>query len=451
MKAKRIVIAVVLLVITATAAFFVYRRGPKKTVINIVGEALPPLESLGELAKQYTRETGVEVRIHPFEFETALQRTQLDFSSHSGEYDLVMAIFFNQGRYAESGSIIPFSDKRFKGLVENPVTREDFYPPVRAVTMDYHGQVVAYPFSAQTMFLWFRKDLFENDAERTAFKERYKYDLPIPDVKTPLTWKQYRDLAEFFSRESGKPLAGKALSAPFYGTALQMRRHPSSFYEFTNFVYSFGGGFFDDKGHPTIASEANQRALEFYLGLRKFAPPGYLQATWDDALAQMQQGTVAMTIMWSDAPSELYNPDSSRVVGRIGYSLVPVDELIGKKVSVFGGWGFMINSDTKIPEECYKFVQWVCRPKNQLAWAKLGGLPAAAAVFSDPDFTSIPYMPAQNEALKNLVSWPRDPKAEQFVNLGIEMLSMATSDQLSPSKALSQFQSRATKLYGDAK
>jgi multiple sugar transport system substrate-binding protein len=422
----------------------------RDVLLNIVGEALPPLMSLEEIAKEYAVQTGVKVKAHPFEFETALQKAQLDFTSGRGEYDLVMGIFYNHGRYVESGYITPFDDPKFSNVLpaDEVVSTDAFYPALQNAVMLYKGQRIAYPFSAQTMFLWFRKDLFSDESEKSAFKQRYGYDLPIPDEKRPLTWIQFGDIAQFFTRNRGERLAGTQLDEPMYGVALQMKRHPASFYEFTNFVFSFGGRFFDDNGRPDIDSVANREALEFYVGLKKFAPPGAMQSTWDDALAQMQQGRVAMTIMWSDAPSDLYDEKASKVVGKVGYSLVPIRPEIGRKVAVFGGWGFLINARSKHQEDAYKFVQWISQPAQQLKWAKMGGLPGAKAIFSDPEYIKIPYMSAQNDALQFLVAWPRDPKAEQFVSAGIETLSLATAEQVSPQQALKELQSKTEQLYG---
>jgi multiple sugar transport system substrate-binding protein len=417
-------------------------EGKQEITLNVIGEALPPLESLGSLSSEYEEKTGVKIKIHPFEFETALQKTQLDFASGNGEYDIVMGIFYNHGKYAKNNYIIPFS--RLEGvpyLDAIKVSENNFYPALQKTVMEYNGETVGYPFSAQTMFLWYRKDLFSNEEERINFFERYGYELPLPDEENLLNWTQYKDLAEFFTRKVGVKLAGKNLSQDFYGTTLQLKRHPCSLYEFTNFVYSFGGQFFDESGDPVINSNANIEALEYYLSLRQFCPPGVTQFTWDDALAQMQQGKIAMTIMWSDAPSSLDNPRESKVVGKVGYSLVPIKEGVNKKVSVFGGWAFMINNDTKYPEEAYKFIQWACSPKFQLKWAKSGGLPASKNIFEDPEYLAIPYMKAQNEALKNLVAWPREPGAEEFISDGILALSKAASDEESATESLNNLQS----------
>ena len=50
----------------------------------------------------------------------------------------------------------------------------------------YEGEVYGFPFTALTMYLWYRKDLLEDPKEREGFKAKYGYDL-----KVPATWKEY--------------------------------------------------------------------------------------------------------------------------------------------------------------------------------------------------------------------------------------------------------------------
>ena len=133
-----------------------------------------------------------------------------------------MGIFYNFGRYAESGYVMPFDDERFMDVLpsEKIVSDDAFYPALRDTVMYYDGKKIGYPFSAQTMFLWFRKDLFENPIERENFESDYGYALPIPDEHSPLTWREYRDLAEFFTRRQGESLAGEELQVDFFGFPL---------------------------------------------------------------------------------------------------------------------------------------------------------------------------------------------------------------------------------------
>jgi len=63
------------------------------------------------------------------------------------------------------------------------------------------GERKAVQFDADATILGYRKDLFEHPEEKSAFKERYGYELAPPE-----TWEQYLDIAEFFTRKSGEKL-----------------------------------------------------------------------------------------------------------------------------------------------------------------------------------------------------------------------------------------------------
>jgi len=73
------------------------------------------------------------------------------------------------------------------------------------------GKTYGYPSAAKHHVGLISKDLIESATEKQAFRKRYGYELAPPN-----DWKQYRDLAEFFTRPGegfyGDSPAGEALS-----------------------------------------------------------------------------------------------------------------------------------------------------------------------------------------------------------------------------------------------
>jgi multiple sugar transport system substrate-binding protein len=405
--------------------------------LNLIGEALPPFQAIPEVTREFTEKTGIRVEIHPYEFETALSKTQLDFTGNTGNYDVVMGIYFNLGKYVENNDILELSPFMVDASLHDPeVKLDNFFKPVLDVSCYYKGKLYGLPATAQTMFLWYRRDLFEHPEERAAFQQRYGYPLPVPDAEKAITWDQYRDLAEFFTRKKGERLAGQVLSEDFYGTCLQAKRHPALWYEFGNYLSSFGGEIVDGRENVTVNSPQVVEALNFYISLKKFSPPGTLQYTWDDALTAFQQGRIALTTMWFDATPSLDDPNSSRVVSKVGYGLIPVKTGVDRNVAQYGGWAFYINADSKHPREAYQLIQWLNRPDVQLKWAKSGGLPSTISTFEDPEYLAIPYHPAERQALNYTVAWTRAPYSEEINSKGIEALSRAVSGQEDPKRAL---------------
>ena len=132
------------------------------------------------------------------------------------------------------------------------------------------------------MFVLYRKDLLKSSEEKQAFHAHYGYDL-VP----PQDWKQYRDVAEFFTRPDQK----------FYGTLLQGKRFPAVWFEWLNFAFSFGGGVMEKEhsweyGPVIINSPDTVAATDYYNSLRAIDSfPGVTNFTWDDAVGQMRAGT----------------------------------------------------------------------------------------------------------------------------------------------------------------
>ncbi len=154
------------------------------------------------------------------------------------------------------------------------------------------------------MFVLYRKDLLDSSEQSRAFRARYGYDLAPPQ-----DWKQYRDVAEFFTRPDQK----------FYGTLLQGKRFPAVWFEWLNFAFSFGGGVMQKEhsweyGPVIINSPDTIEATQYYDSLKKFSPPGVTNFTWDDAVGQMRDGHIFMCLLWSDALFHVVDPKVSTVV-----------------------------------------------------------------------------------------------------------------------------------------
>lgn len=407
--------------------------------LNLIGEGLTPFYDIEKLAPNFTRETGIQVKIHPYEFETALSKTMFDFRSNTAQYDVVMGIYFNLGKYVELGEILPLEPLlEDTTLRDSEVQLENFFQPVLDVSCRYKGTLYGLPATAQTMYLWYRKDLYSHPGEKAAFLERFGYPLPLPDAEIHINWDQYRDLAEFFTRKAGDKLAGKVLEADFYGTTLQAKRHPAAWYEFANYLYSFGGHIIDpDTGEVVIDSPQALAAFEFYLSLLPWSPPGAPQYTWDDALSLFQQGRLAQVTEWFDSSPAIEDPNESLVAGKVGYSTVPENLLTGLTACQYGGWAFYINADTRHPRESFRLIQWLNRPDVQQKWATMGGLPSTLSTFESPDFLASQRRRAEQASLKLLTAWTRAPYSEEILTKGMEAVSSAANGQRSAQEALS--------------
>ena len=79
----------------------------------------------------------------------------------------------------------------------------------------------------------YRKDWFDDPAEKAAFKKKYKRELAVPE-----TWDDLKSIAEFFTRPDKKR----------YGNVLVTGRgYDDIVMGFEQVLYAFGGGWGDPK------------------------------------------------------------------------------------------------------------------------------------------------------------------------------------------------------------
>jgi hypothetical protein len=206
----------------------------KGTTIRTIGESLPPLEAMDKLKHKFEERTGIKVVIEQYEHSEAVNKVMLDLNSKRGRYDFILQPHRELGRFVANGHLAPIEQ-----FMNDPKLRDPAFKPGEVLYQGlwkeiswYEGKAYGFPFTALTMYLWYRKDLLEDPKEQAGFKAKYGYDMQVP-----ATWDQYRDLAAWFTR----PDKG------FYGTAIQGKRHEALWYEWLNFLYSFGGDMMEAK------------------------------------------------------------------------------------------------------------------------------------------------------------------------------------------------------------
>jgi multiple sugar transport system substrate-binding protein len=395
----------------------------------------------------------VNIVVEGYEFESLLEKTTADLTAKTGQYDCIMAIYYNLGKYVENGWVIPVDD-----FLKDPniITTEEYNSIVNGMIpgaweskCEYKGKYYGFPFSCQTQFEWYRGDLFNNTEEQDNFKSQYGYALDHPK-----TWQEWSDQSEFFTRKKGETLAGETLDFDFYGTCLQAKRHPSTWYEFICFFPSFGGKAFDN-GEIAINGPEVVEALDFYKSLTEFSPPGVLEYTWDDALIAMAEGLVYHCVMWYDATFAVVDPDFSKVADKMAFHApLPVkDPAIHSSSHSEGGWSFLVNAFGKHPAEAAKFVAWTAKPEIQILWGKNSGLPHSEAAYKDPEIAALPMTEAAllgnlNSAFTMHGVWAKDPWAEETYDKGVLAVSQATSGAMSSQEALDWYAEEIERITG---
>ena len=250
---------------------------------------------------------------------------------------------------------------------QSKVLKADLFEPASLARYgeypDGSGQYWGLPVNQDAYGFMYRKDLFEDPAEKAAFQKKYGYELAVPQ-----TYQQARDIAEFFTR----PEKG------LYGWGQMGGRE----YDFcttasNSFMWSFGGELYNPETYEVqgyLNSPASVDGVQFYVDMFKFGPPGSGNWGWDEVNAAFQQGQLAMAMQWYYFNSSNADPKVSKFANVTGFGNLPGaigrDGKFRRQFSV-GGQGMGINTYSKKIPTLIKFMEWYFQPEQQMRYAKI--------------------------------------------------------------------------------
>jgi multiple sugar transport system substrate-binding protein len=396
-------------------------------VLNIIGEKASPLQSIEELKKLFHKTAGVDVEIIRYDLNTnqclskdaneaaprriniyegdskyVIEHVIQDYENKTHKYDLIFQPHIMLGKLVSENIIRPLETIRTQLKYENTSLnpKKDFRS--YEYTSMYGGLEYGYPFTAQSMYLWYRKDLLTS-TKRMDFKKKYGYELPDLHSGGLLKWEDYRNLAEFYTRQKGQKLYGETLKDDFYGTAIQAKiDHPSIWYEWLQIARSYGGGvlksiYGSEYGDIIVNTKETIKATEFYKSLREFSPREALGWDWYDVADAFKSGRIFMALLWND---QTYDALRDKGDEFIGFTLPPVIE---ETVTHIESWNCFIPIYTDNPKLAYLFMEWLMDEEVQLEYQKRGGASARFSIYEESQkgkFEKLTYMKTSRQAFQ---------------------------------------------------
>jgi len=392
--------------------------------INIAWAEWDPANFLVQLAKDFTKETGIKVVVDQIpwgQFETKVFTT---FAAKPDTYDIVIGDSQWLGKGAVGGHYLDLTNWMKSKKIDTAIS-----PMVLKYLGEYpkgSGKYYAVPAETDCNGFAYRKDLFEDPKEKQAFKKKYGYDLAVPK-----TYKELKDIAEFFHRPKANP--------PLYGIALWLAKdYDAITMGFQQVMWSYGGSYGDEKTFKVqgiLNSKAGIDALQYYVDLAKFTPPGSENYYWNESLTALQQGKVAMGMDFFAFFPGLVSKEKSKVADKVGFFAGPAGP--GGRFISIGGQGMSVSKHSKKQAEALKFIEWFCKEENQLKWAKLGGFPANAKVLQSKEFQTIaPYNPAFVESMKYVRDFWAVPEYAELLQKCQIHWNAAVTGQKTPKQAM---------------
>ena len=228
------------------------------------------------------------------------------------------------------------------------------------------GKLLSLPRHSDVSNFYYRKSLYENEANKSAFKAEFGYDLAVPE-----TWAQAADHARFFTDAPdryGTHFAGKdeGLTGRFY-----------------EMLIAEGGALFDENWNPAFNGEAGVSALKWFVDLysAQAVPAGTTNYVWDDLGLGFAAGAVAWSLDWAGWAA-YFNGDDSKIGGDVGVALAPAGSG-GKRTGWSGSHSFSVTRACDNKQAAVSFITFLTSHDAQMVEARRGLLPTRTQVWSD--------------------------------------------------------------------
>ncbi len=343
---------------------------------------------LSHESEEFSLLTGINIKIRPVDFDTLVQKVNLDFISQAGEYQII---------YVDPYQTL----NRFYNYLEvlNPYDKDPELPKIDGFLDDFvasqtvvcsyfenKSNIYAVPFDSTTMILYYRKDIF--DKYRDRFINEMGYDW-TPGTAA-FTWERYCEIAEWIDRNVPD-------SEVKYGNGLMAQKHNSIFCEFSNILAAYGGDYFADMGINTLGLKTYSQvsaldenfiqALDLYKRLASVSAPQSINWNWTDLARVFRDGEVAMMLNWDENYTYVEDAAHSKVAGKVGYSILPYGDV--RSANIYGGSGIGINKYATEEEKkaAWLFIVWATSRQMQLKalnHPEGGCLPTRTSVYKDP-------------------------------------------------------------------
>ena len=442
MRKKILFVILAVFIVSLMGGTMLVQAAEKPVKLTVVGDAGHNQRPWEWYKKDFLKLYNVDLKIVGVPFAEVYEKEKIEFVTHTGAYDIVTFYPKYLGDFAGNGYLYPLDE--FIAKLDPHL--EDVTPGYRDFYCKYKGKIYALPYDGDILNLYYRKDLFENSEEKANFKAKYGYEL-----RPPKTWKEYKDVAEFFTREKGETLAGKVLQRDFYGTAFYGQRDWCWAWWGNRFA-SYGGVYFDeDTMEPMINSPAGVKALEDMIEIKKYCPPNVLAFGYEELKDAFLNGDTAMVIQWPCVGKKGADPAQSKIVGKIGVTTVPgviKDGKLYRRAMMPCGRVLGIAKESEYPWKAYQVIWHVSykTSMDDVSTAKTGLDPYRYSHFQHPEeYEMFPTIEAAKIYLEGVKSnmeagYPElvIPGAEQYEDVLGRKITEALSGSKSAKQALDE-------------
>jgi multiple sugar transport system substrate-binding protein len=317
----------------------------------------PRGDLLQKYASEFTELTGIKVESEVIPEQQQRQKAVIELTSGKPSFDVVHVSYHVQKRQFEKAGWLA----DLTGFLKDPnltapdLRVDDFSAGGLQFAQNEKGEMHSLPWSVDYFILYYNKEMFAKKG-----------------IAVPKTFDEMADAAE----KLNDPANG------IYGfTGRGLRNANMALWG--NFFLNYGGEFLDAKGNIlTDGPEAVEATKMYQRLMTKSAPPGAAGFNWMESMATLTQGRAAMWIDGVGWAPPIEDPNASRVVGKIGYTVVPAGPK-GQYSAAYGDGIGIAKTSTK-KEAAYLYCQWaVSKTMGARLLQSGGGVPFRNSILND--------------------------------------------------------------------
>jgi len=333
---------------------------PKPKQLNVGVVAGVETRGLKAIAPMWNTQTGVRLNLIEYPYASLYEKMTTAFQANASTFDLVMMDDPWMPKFGAEGWLAPLDAAPFN-LTRDP----DIFPivydlgswpppsgPIPPGEEHKPRSIYAITVVGNVELYMYRKDI----------------------VSAPQTWDEA--LADGTKYQN----PGKQ----FYGYAIRGAKGNPIMSDWFPILRAFGGNVFDDHWNVIFKSAESTNAVKFLVGqLKAVAQPGADTTDAADRTRLLATGHALQSTVWpAEASDILENPQVSRVIGKVGYTVIPMGPA-GKHTPMMGNWLMGIPKAPRQKDWAYRFIQWATSAQVQKPYAAAGGIPSRKSILTD--------------------------------------------------------------------
>jgi multiple sugar transport system substrate-binding protein len=348
---------------------------------------------------------GVKIEIETGGATSELQRQYLStvLNAKDSAIDVFMIDVVNPAQYFSSGWVEPLN-----AYLGEPAQVMAPYLPVYASANVVNGKIAALPAFADSMFMYYRKDLLAKHG-----------------IAEPKTWDELAAASKKIMAAEGNPaLQGLSIQgAPIEGAVCT----------FLLPYWSQGKEFNDAAGKMTLDKAAAAKGLQGWLDLVD-------QGVMKKNIAEVKTGD---TVNEFKAGQVVF----ATVQGKVGVMPLPA-VAGGQSATCIGGWQWAVSAFSKRKAEAAKLVRYMSSPEASEFLAVQGSLmPVYPQTYTDADV--VQAVPWFKDAAAVVVAGKSRPKSERYGEVS-DVIRTTTSAVLartkSPAEGVDEIENRLRRV-----